>query len=1373
MTATNSEGSASATSGASTVVTAASGTGIRYLYDNAGRLHVLDDPSQGAAVYEWDADGNLTSIKRYPDSTVAVLAITPSHAPPGSRVDITGTGFGAEKTDDAVTFNGTPASVEEADTTDLIVTVPTGTTEGPVAVTVSGKSAESPTSFEPHAKRLPPGGQSTPTPTVSLATLTPPPSPDVTPSTTKLASRPSNPAAKKAASKTRTCAHRTRERRCGRVSRHTSTRQAHKNIGRHKACLRSRPAKRTARRTGCASRTTRKATGARRSGVGRVTFKPVVRTASSTKPAAAAPAAPSGSSQQAPGGTTVIPTNYKTPYPATWDPTASNRRDENWTTGRSPSPWANLRPLSVPHGATGISGQALVIDGTPLAGVTLEVQGTGKQTKTDHTGRFVLDGLSAGHQVLVIDGESADHGSRRYGRFIVGVEVTRDKVTPLGYTIWMTPLEPAGNKTIHEPLKHETVLTNTSIPGLQVKLPAGTTIRSSTGALVHNVNLTAVPVDRPPFPLPLFATGVPTYFTVQPGGAYLSKGAQIVYPNWGHVPAGQRVDFWNYDPTDKGWYVYGKGTVSANGQQVIPDPNVRVWEFTGAMITTEREAPEKAPRNGASTTAGDPVDLYTGLFVYKHTDLSVPDSLMPIALTRTYRPEDDNSYSFGVGAQSTFDLHLWSNENYKTAYLVLPDGSKIKYVRTSAGGGYKEAEYAAKETAAESEWNGSVLYWSESVHEWVLRRRDGMKFMFPIYAPLKAIEDRNGNRIALVREGSDNGPVVQARTPHGGWISMTYDSDGRIIKAGDSAGQIVRYQYNGEGYLIKAIDPMGHVTRYAYGPYHEGMTKVIDARGNTLIENKYDEVGAVSEQTLGKEGTYKFKYYLQECGRYPDFLVCPVGFTEMEVENPAKIKRRLEFREGELHAEGAYGDGEIGGCEVVGDDLLPSCWSYHVVAKNWLRNYSQDGFGEEQIGSAGTSDKSIALERNESGDITKITQYGERVEGGHVTRTQRAISLAYNEYSEPTSITDPLGRTDYTYDSQGNLTTITDPAGHRTAFGYDGHGELTSVTDPEGNTTHYTYEHGRRVSNTDPQGHETKIVYDSLGQPVGVRDPEGKLTEFTYNNDNELTSETNPAGEKTTYEYDADGNLTSVTDPRGHTQTATYTPLDQVASWTNDLGKTTTYEYNLMGQLSGTIDPKGQHTSYTYDELNRLESASFGATGGGSPTSNIAYGYDMENNVDSVKDSRAGNYTLSYDLNHDLTEESGPNGTVGYSYNTDSERTGMTIGGEEAKYAYNEDGQLTSIDTPHGKVSFGYDADGRTSQTVLPDGDSENYSYEPDSQAGRDRLREPRRRTDRKPAIRPRPAGARHHDRRQPRAYKPARSRQQPHLQRRKRADRP
>ncbi len=78
VTATNGEGSASATSPASSLIVAGSGSGIRYLYDEAGRLSTSwMIPTQGAAVYHWDADGNLLSIQRYSASTLAVLAVTP------------------------------------------------------------------------------------------------------------------------------------------------------------------------------------------------------------------------------------------------------------------------------------------------------------------------------------------------------------------------------------------------------------------------------------------------------------------------------------------------------------------------------------------------------------------------------------------------------------------------------------------------------------------------------------------------------------------------------------------------------------------------------------------------------------------------------------------------------------------------------------------------------------------------------------------------------------------------------------------------------------------------------------------------------------------------------------------------------------------------------------------------------------------------------------------------------------------------------------------------------------------------------------------------------------------------------------------------
>ena len=43
-------------------------------------------------------------------------------------------------------------------------------------------------------------------------------------------------------------------------------------------------------------------------------------------------------------------------------------------------------------------------------------------------------------------------------------------------------------------------------------------------------------------------------------------------------------------------------------------------------------------------------------------------------IERTYRQSDSNSYSFGTGTTSLYDIRLWSNNNYNEADLILPDG---------------------------------------------------------------------------------------------------------------------------------------------------------------------------------------------------------------------------------------------------------------------------------------------------------------------------------------------------------------------------------------------------------------------------------------------------------------------------------------------------------------------------------------------------------------------------------------------------------------------------------------------------------------------------------------------------------------------------
>jgi RHS repeat-associated protein len=1257
VTASNEEGSSSATSAASSAVGAGSGSGIRYLYDEAGQLQIVDDPSQGAAVYHWDADGNLTSIQRHSNTTVSVLAVTPSHAPPGARVDITGTGYSSNTAEDNVTFNGVAGTVDEASTTDLIVTVPEGASEGLIEVTVEGESASAPKSFTPRSV-LSHKGLATP-PVVSLASITPA---QIVPAGTSQASR--------ASSKSTTPQGRGRG----------APRACHSHMARGKS------SKRTSQGKNCKTRLHGKSAH-KRHHAGRHAKRRTKAPVRVPKRGAGASVAIGVPPAPAPQPSLAQLKAYNPPYPPAWKPTDANHRQGDWVTGRRPSPWAALAPLtpatatrtadgaattSSPSSATSLAGQALVIDGTPLANVTLTIQSTGASAKTDNTGRFLLDRLPAGHQVLIIDGGTANGHGHRYGQFSVGVDLLEHKANTLGYTIWMTPLDPAGDRSIASPLRHEATLTNPRIPGLEVHLPAGTVIHDANGQVVTHLNMTAIPVDRPPFPLP-FVTGIPTYFTVQPGRSYLSKGAQIVYPNWGHLPPRQRVDFWNYDPADRGWYIYGHGSVSTDGKQVIPDPDVRVWEFTGAMISSSNEPPG-GPLDGSNENEGDPVDLATGLFVYQHTDLSLPDSEMPVALTRSYRPGDNNSYSFGVGTESPFDLHLWSNENYKTASLVLPDGSGIKFKRISSGTGWTDAVYTATETP--SAWKAAVLQWNTGPGGWVLRRRDGMKFYFPDFDPVSKIEDRNGNSITIKREGAA-GPVTELRTPHGRYMTLKHDAYNRITEAVDNAGQKVLYEYDSSGRLVKATDPMGRVTEYTYNSSNE-MTKMIDPRGNTLIENFYSETKPqVEKQVVGGQGTYSFAYSTEESGKV----------ARTEATDPDG-RKRIFRSDAVTHAP-------------IGEDQE----GVEVLFKT-----SKAGEVEEISGTAGTA--AFDYDKSGDGNIASV-----RLEPGSVSPI--STRFTYNEaFSEPTSAVDPLGNTtSYSYDANGNLLGLTDPMGRKVSNGYDESGELTSVTNAAGQTTTFDYSNGDLVGATDPLGHKTIFGHNAAGDVTSIRDPEGRLTKLSYDNDDELTSATDPAGQITTYQYDVDGDLTSVTDPRGHTQTSSYDTRDQLTAQTDALHRTTRYRYDPAGLLASVTDPKGQTTNYSYGRLGRVSSVAFGADGQSAPTSTITYGYDAHGDVTSVVDSRNGTYKLGYDAFDRLTEVSGPNGTVGYNYNADGQRQAMTLNGEQAvSYGYDADGRLTGIETPNGNVSLTYDRAGRQTRAVLPDGDSENYTYNAASQ---------------------------------------------------------
>lgn len=119
-----------------------------YIYDELGRLKGVITPSGDAAIYNYDAAGNIVSITRQTTATVSIIEFTPDQGAVGASVTIYGTGFSLTPAQNSVSFNGVAATVTAASATQLIVSVPAGASTGPITVTTPNGSAASTTPFE-------------------------------------------------------------------------------------------------------------------------------------------------------------------------------------------------------------------------------------------------------------------------------------------------------------------------------------------------------------------------------------------------------------------------------------------------------------------------------------------------------------------------------------------------------------------------------------------------------------------------------------------------------------------------------------------------------------------------------------------------------------------------------------------------------------------------------------------------------------------------------------------------------------------------------------------------------------------------------------------------------------------------------------------------------------------------------------------------------------------------------------------------------------------------------------------------------------------------------------------------------------------------
>jgi YD repeat-containing protein len=116
---------------------AAQGQTSRYVYDDDGRLLAVIAPNGEAVVYEYDAAGNFTAVRRLDVDALELLTFAPRSGVAGTRVVFYGVGFSAGVS--AVNFGGGGVAGTLVDFTNTTVTalVPGGAATGPVTITTA------------------------------------------------------------------------------------------------------------------------------------------------------------------------------------------------------------------------------------------------------------------------------------------------------------------------------------------------------------------------------------------------------------------------------------------------------------------------------------------------------------------------------------------------------------------------------------------------------------------------------------------------------------------------------------------------------------------------------------------------------------------------------------------------------------------------------------------------------------------------------------------------------------------------------------------------------------------------------------------------------------------------------------------------------------------------------------------------------------------------------------------------------------------------------------------------------------------------------------------------------------------------------------
>lgn len=426
----------------------------------------------------------------------------------------------------------------------------------------------------------------------------------------------------------------------------------------------------------------------------------------------------------------------------------------------------------------------------------------------------------------------------------------------------------------------------------------------------------------------------------------------------------------------------------------------------------------------------------------------------------------------------------------------------------------------------------------------------------------------------------------------GGWIPFDYNGSGKYFRDGGNQGYAEKIIVSSVVVGYKYIDPQGNelIFKKSIGTNHYRISEAIDTFGNKITYDYQSASFLLITDGSGNEYEVYADTVIEGVNQISKIITKPNGSSlsktwlyEYDADGFIASEKFDDLFDGFGYGEFLYG-ADIHGNPLLFQDcngneytteyddvwrvtkiILPAgdfitkaysgkSGAYTVTITDPLNHVSTLYRNQTPYGIQTT--KVVSLD----GLITELTFDSKN----YITQKKQKLS---------TNTADDI-ITNYEYDSFHYVTKITvDPSGLNliTSFTWDSNGNKTSMTDPNGVITVYTY--------------TSENVLETITQDSGGLDI---LTSFAYDSDGNKVSRTDPLGKIETYDFDSFGNLTQTTDELSYYETQTFDEFGNKDSHTDKNGNTTLFYFDIANRLTQSTDPANYSKYFEYDANNNM-----------------------------------------------------------------------------------------------------------------------------------------------------------------------------------------